>query len=255
MPHIGWRIAKGKVMRIAVIGAGAIGGLVGREVGARRATTSRSSCAARTSQAIRRDGFTLVAADGSRGSRAQRRRRPTTIDAAGRARRGDPRHEGAPGRGRGEPRAAAPRARLHDRHHAERHPVLVLPRSRRTARRARVAHRGSLRRMQPPSRRAAHHRLRGLSRLRARGAGRGAAHRGRALPVGELDGSDQRARHRDLGSLRRAPDSRRRSCPTSAPRSGSSSGATSPSIRSARSPGPRSRTSASTVPRATSRRR
>ena len=121
-------------MRIAVVGAGAIGGYLGARLSLRR----RRSHLHRAGRESRRDPRARDAPHrGGRDAGARRRRDGDRSTGRGRSARRGPAHgEGTPG-GRHRPGLASPVSRDDQhRHDAERHPLVVLPQARRRARRA-----------------------------------------------------------------------------------------------------------------------
>ena len=211
-------------IKIAVIGAGAIGGLVGAKLAAAGCDVTFMVRGANL-EAIRRRGIRLIASDGSE----------TTVREVGAS--NDYAAVGAQDvvvlavKAHQLANVAADAARLvgprdRRRDHAERNPVLVLPSPWRRARGHGRAQRRSARHPRAPHSAGAGAGLRGVPGLRAGGSGRRRAHRGRPAAAGRARRQLQRAGDADLRVLRRAPASRHRSSTTFAPRSGSSSGAT-----------------------------
>ena len=211
-------------MKIAVIGAGAIGGLVGAQARPGRRDVT-FIVRGRNLEAIRRNAASSSSRPTATSTRAQRagHRRLRRRRAAGR--RG-PRDEGPPARGGGDDCRKLLGPETVDRADAERHPFWYFQQHGGPFEGGRVAQRRSQRRSPPASPRP-RDRLRGLPGLRAGGARRRAPHRGRPVPARR---ARRPRRHRARASASRpasrAPASRRRCSTTSAPRSGSSSGAT-----------------------------
>ena len=175
-------------MKIAVVGAGAIGGYLGARLslaGEEVTFIARGPNLA----AIQANGLKLIAEDGTE-SRTTAARAVQKMSDAGAARRGAADGQGAPGRRSRAGAAASVSCRDRDRHDAERNPLVVLPQARRRVRREAGAKRRSGRHHRPQHRSGAVHRQRRLSgrepdRSR-RGASRGRqpVHAGRA---GRLD--------------------------------------------------------------------
>jgi hypothetical protein len=168
-------------MKIAVVGAGAIGGYLGARLalaGEEVTFIARN----RNLQAINANGFRLINEDGSEqhAPRARRaahgRRRPAGRGAADR--------EGAPG-GRPAARAARPVRPADQRgHDDQRRALVVLPQAGRPVRGPAAGQRRPGRPHRRGHRARAHHRQRGLPGGRTGGAGRGARDRRQPLHAG-----------------------------------------------------------------------
>ncbi len=184
-------------MKIAVIGAGAIGGLVGARLAMAGEDVTFLVRGANL-DAIRNNG--MQAARGGRPAAGGAQRRGNRSLRPGRpAGHRDPRDEGPSGRSRRERCAQVVRPRDRGGDDAERHPLLVLPPAWRQARRQHRAQRRPQRgcHRQHPAR--ARDRLRGVPGLRTRGARRRQAHRRRPLPGGRTRRLLQRAREARRG--------------------------------------------------------
>ncbi len=211
-------------MKIAIIGAGAIGGYVGVKLAlAGEDVTFIVRGANLDGDPRQRHEAGHARRHRARGAQREGHQRLRRGRGAGHRGAGD---EGPSGGSRRAGPAAAARAADRGRDDAERHPVLVLPRCRRRVRR----HPGQKRRPDRSAQRddpgQPDHRLRGLPGLRVDRAGRRQAHRGRSLPDRRARRPHHRARDAGVGVLHRMPVSRPRCSTTSAPRSGSSCGAT-----------------------------
>ena len=211
-------------MKICIVGAGAIGGLMGAKLALAGEEVTLIARGAHL-DAIRQNGLKLIEEDGAE-HMAKNVKATSKLSEAGKqdvvilalkAHQVEPIATELP---------ALFGPEHHRGHDPERHPVVVLPEARRRIRGPARRDRGPEWHAHGQRRGRTHPRLRGIPRGRNRRAGRHQAHRGQPLPGGRTRRFRKRARQGDHGAVHQGRIQVAGAEETSARKSGSNSGET-----------------------------